>query len=68
MIQIASRLLSAFLLALVAQMPSHSAERTQLVVYSTLEADFLAELKKAFEADHFTQGNMSSRRVDRFRL
>ena len=52
MIQIASRLLGACFLALVAQMPSHSAERTQLVVYSTLEADFLAELKKAFEADH----------------
>ena len=26
--------------------------RTQLAVYSTLEADFLAELKKAFEADN----------------
>ena len=52
MIQIASRLLSACFLALVAQLPSHSAERTQLVVYSTLEPDFLAELKKAFEADN----------------
>jgi iron(III) transport system substrate-binding protein len=26
--------------------------RTQLAVYSTLEADFLAELKKALEADN----------------
>jgi hypothetical protein len=47
MARLASRLLSGFILALSLQFPSHSAERTQLVVYSTLEADFLAELKKA---------------------
>ena len=29
-----------------------AAERTQIVVYSTLEPDFTAELKKAFEADN----------------
>ena len=29
-----------------------AAERTQLVVYSTLEPDFVGELKKAFEADN----------------
>ena len=52
MARLASRLLSGFLLALSVQFPSHSAERTQLVVYSTLEADFLAELKKAFEANN----------------
>jgi hypothetical protein len=27
-------------------------DRTQLVVYSTLEADFLGELKEAFEPEH----------------
>jgi iron(III) transport system substrate-binding protein len=32
--------------------PASAADRAQLVVYSTLEADFLAELKKAFEADN----------------
>jgi ABC-type sugar transport system substrate-binding protein len=31
---------------------AQAADRTQLVVYSTLEADFLGELKKAFEAEH----------------
>jgi iron(III) transport system substrate-binding protein len=51
MIRLAS-LLSACLLAVVVQFTAQSAEQAQLVVYSTLEADFLAELKKAFEADN----------------
>jgi iron(III) transport system substrate-binding protein len=45
------RLLS-IVAALAFAAPASAAARTQLVVYSTLEADFLAELKKAFEADN----------------
>jgi iron(III) transport system substrate-binding protein len=56
MVRLASRFLSACLvpaaLSMSLEFPAHAAEPTQLVVYSTLEADFLAELKKAFEADH----------------
>jgi iron(III) transport system substrate-binding protein len=44
-----SRLLTLGLAALVIYGPAH-AQRAELVVYSTLEADFLAELKKGFEA------------------
>src|SRR5215207_2117086 len=44
-----SRLLTFGLAALVICGPAH-AQRAELVVYSTLEADFLSELKKGFEA------------------
>ena len=39
-------------LALLLSAAAAAAERTQIVVYSTLEPDFTAELKKAFEADN----------------
>jgi iron(III) transport system substrate-binding protein len=43
---------SAALAVLFAGSFAAAAERTQLVVYSTLEPDFVGELKKAFEADN----------------
>src|SRR4051794_39942155 len=56
MVRLASRFLSACLVAaplwMSLEFPAHASEPTQLLVYSTLEADFLAGLKKAFEADH----------------
>ena len=42
----------AALAVLFAGSVAAAAERTQLLVYSTLEPDFVGELKKAFEADN----------------
>ncbi|MFL5148497.1 MAG: putative 2-aminoethylphosphonate ABC transporter substrate-binding protein [Microvirga sp.] len=42
----------AALAVLFAGSVAAAAERTQVVVYSTLEPDFVGELKKAFEADN----------------